>query len=523
MKTGPAASAASAASAALTPPSKLGIFWAQLSNAKLEKVDNSTWLTLPGEATWFGIDNLGSYLLVRRVYENFWEVLQESKVHYVFTGTPGIGKSFFSLYLFWKIRIKHPTATIVLKDDDTHDFKVFLPDGRTIIEQYHNISTILENPNNWYIVDAIKPLIVNARTVLVTSPLYPRYKEFLKKGVEIRFMPTWDADEIYAMCAKKYQHTHDSQENLAAYWGAVKELAAYWGGVPRTLFPAEGTLAATNFLNSIEVLVKDLSQCFEYVDKSVYPNEVVSGRVLHLRTEEPYMQATTRFASNKMGNELLMKYGSQLRDKISQFLSASAGHSALGGLRGTLFEPAAHRSLIKGGLFEVRDLETNEETAIVFTSAEHHMFHHIFEIRSQCYNQPVIPNFESVFALIPPTTLFQMTTGDKHPIQVQGLKDLTRKLDTTSPIRLYFLLPSDKFQNFTKQPYHTKERQVYRRKEIFLDNIQQFALKIDMSMDSFANLYGWNDSQEAKVDMGKRKASHESPAQQRKKSRKQRR
>ena len=95
----------------------------------------------------------------------------------------------------------------------------------------------------------------------------------------------------------------------------------------------------------------------------------------------------------------------------------------------------------------------------------------------------------------------------KHPIHASGLFEAVDALDCDGQVNLYFALPSDRFQDFEKQPYFrprppTDERQAQNaarvaneemQDQVLSTKVQQFALLVDCSVLSESISYQNHD------------------------------
>jgi hypothetical protein len=92
---------------------------------------------------------------------------------FLILGTPGIGKSFFLIYIVWRLVTANSHVTIVV-DHHLLGVLVFDADG---VQRYDRSDlctlSMLDLPTTWYLVDAVLPRQCEARTVFVTS-LFPK-------------------------------------------------------------------------------------------------------------------------------------------------------------------------------------------------------------------------------------------------------------------------------------------------------------------------------------------------------------
>ena len=72
------------------------------------------------------------------------------------------------------------------------------------------------------------PPVVDATTVLVTSPKRSRFKEFRKTGASLRYLPVFSRAEIDDLLEAAFPALH-SPEERAGVWERYNR----WGGIPR--------------------------------------------------------------------------------------------------------------------------------------------------------------------------------------------------------------------------------------------------------------------------------------------------
>ncbi|KAF8421043.1 hypothetical protein EV426DRAFT_226333 [Tirmania nivea] len=81
-------------------------FWQLLRDVK---IDEQNCITLPNGTYWAGVKDFGGKLYIRDTYNTLWTQISNPSVkNWVITGTPGIKKTYFSLFLLYKIRKDHP-------------------------------------------------------------------------------------------------------------------------------------------------------------------------------------------------------------------------------------------------------------------------------------------------------------------------------------------------------------------------------------------------------------------------------
>ena len=154
------------------------------------------------------------------------------------------------------------------------------------------------------------------------------------------------------------------------------------------------------------------------------------------------------------------QFSKENRHRLISFISGAVGNPLLSSIRGGLFEAHAHQRLCSGETFKTRLLSDpgpgsgdDETDDAYFGPLATRDVSHVNDISPGYYCRPVAKNFESIDSLIAPNKLFQITVSDKHPIKHNGLEKLKDKLDSSGEIRLYFVVPSDRYSSFQRQNY----------------------------------------------------------------------
>ncbi|KAI9104110.1 hypothetical protein DFS34DRAFT_590536 [Phlyctochytrium arcticum] len=393
----------------------------------------------------------GKHVLVREAYKIWEEIDKNPTLKYVICGTPvtisrlititsGIGKTFFSNYLMWQIRKKYDTAVIVYSSQLTESiarYFAFLPNGE------------------------------------------PRTRR--------RFMPLWSWEEIEAVVRKCFPHFRLDD---------VRRVVAFWGMIPRNIvIKCESGQLDQKHLEDSDSLNSDLAlaKCFEVIYTETYPTAAISGQVLHLWTEKPYVDKVVKFASIPMADKLLRLCGESLQEKIRHFISTAANTSNLAGLRGNIFEAFSHRRLMRGGKFTIRNLSTKKEDELVLSPVgETVVFKDFDEMVDNTYNRPISRSIASVDSLYTPLKLFQMTVSCEHEIKARsGLKPLIDHLDSDEPLQFFFVVPTERFESFREQQVVNSDGKPYQKPGDFLNRIQQYVLRLDVA--ELGECYGWGN------------------------------
>jgi len=93
--------------------------------------------------------------------------------------------------------------------------------------------------------------------------------------------------------------------------------------------------------------------------------------------------------------------------------------------------------------------------------------------------KPLSRNEKAIDALLQPGSLFQMTVSGQHGVLLQSARQAAAVLHDRQLQRLYFVVPSDKYDQWTTaQSYRTTRGH---DAKLTIPTLQQYALNIDMT------------------------------------------
>ncbi|CAG8799547.1 10645_t:CDS:1, partial [Cetraspora pellucida] len=132
-------------------------------------------LCLPDGVFFLGDRDYGSRLLIRNCYLQLLDLTKKDSKEggparsvYTITGTPGIGKTYFGLFILFYIRCIYYKATVICNDQNI--CYGFSPEGNVQKGDVNQFEEALENPENFYIADALMMKKYPAYKILLTSP-----------------------------------------------------------------------------------------------------------------------------------------------------------------------------------------------------------------------------------------------------------------------------------------------------------------------------------------------------------------
>jgi hypothetical protein len=330
-------------------------------------------VTLPAGVGW---PQLGAApLFVRPFYEGCFEgVLGALDAggaakyrKFTVIGNAGIGKSAFGAYVLW--RAVRARRTVVYVSDKVHEAFILHADGRaeSFTKAHFDDRTraVVCDASTVLICDGVTPPIVDAFTLLITSPKRERWKEFAKvAGSRRLFFPVFSRAETGDLLQSCFPH-------LLGDSGVWDRYAA-WGGIPRYVLAnidADAQLLLKSATSRIDVIA-----LFRHLDKGeIESDDAVSHRLVHLkpageredgsfegaRDADAYVLARSELGSPLIIDAVLREAEQRDLDQLRALLAKGHEDATFAKLFGELFERAARASLAAGGRFERFNLSTN--------------------------------------------------------------------------------------------------------------------------------------------------------------------
>jgi len=323
---------------------RIAMFGANFTKAA---AGNNT-LELVNGTFFLGEESLGYKLFIRPCYRKLSErILNDfyKRSHLVVTGTPGIGKSVFGLYLMYLLRCEGKTVVFERKSDwyRFNDEGVIKGDVASFRQ-----AGFLDDESSWYLSDPdAKPQeLLSLRTVVLVSPNYERTKEFMKLSglAQQIFMPVWKVDELLdCQCAVFPDVPSD----------VVKQRFAEVGGVARAVFDEimfnrvkKGILDALQ-TRSVRTLI---NAAFTWHGQ--FRTDETGDKLFHIWSSDvdDFTECTIELASKYMGDAVVSTIDKRGSEELEDLLAAAFDYPDVarmigGSVRGKLFERLAHRRI----------------------------------------------------------------------------------------------------------------------------------------------------------------------------------
>ncbi|CAG8704734.1 2867_t:CDS:2, partial [Cetraspora pellucida] len=469
-------------------------------------------LCLPDGVFFLGRKNYGSKLLIRNCYLQLFELIEMNRKFNgpaqdgcVITGTPGIRKTYFGLYLLFYIRYNYPEATIFLQSNKQFCYQ-FLSNDNVQEGDISLFRRTLDSPNNFFIVDALTLKVeYQAYMILLTLPREKRFNEAIKwPGFSKYFMPVWEPDEIFTLWTLLYknQKNYKGEEFTLKLYESLLER---WGPIPRSVLLKWNDEHQVKF-NEL-IANADLEKCMNSPDKDGMATDSISGRLVHIYVKSNFSVPSYRFASPMISNELIRRYQDKTSRSVRNFIISSHEHPMAAGFRGNLFEDYSHLELQKGDKFRVRCLNDNSEVkGRNIKEMECKWFSTLGDAHEEFYNRPISKTFASIdsFSLDNNTlNLYQMTVSEEHGVKIKGLENLRRLLtwrEDVNNFNLYFVVPWDIFETFPLQKYKTTKYEDCKRIPKWInEKITQYALEINLEIGDKDTKKRSSDSEDDKI------------------------
>ena len=390
-------------------------------------------------------------LYIRESYRTIASSINPGINKAIITGTPGIGKSLFMIYLLWKL-VKEGKRVFVVYDEENFYF-----DEHGVV---FSLETLPEKSNSsfwnetlWCLFDAkgktysdlhILPY-KKCTFILSTSPRREMLNDFKKPPrPQVFYMPLWTETELKTIAP--------------CFPSAINWLDRFkiLGGVPRHVL--EDTKDLPIPIHEAACNQCDLKECTKIIglNSTITDKSKIVHSLVHVTSESPYTESSVCYASDVALDIIVRNKLVDVKLKIRQLLASCEGNPLSAALCGYIFEPYAIELLERGGTFNCRELvhgnnrNKPDETTLVIPSSIKTVVEKVD--KEQTDNQLYVPkttNFTAIDAWIPGIGAFQMTVGKKHDIKGRAKEDLAMLGQGAN--KLFWVLPPLYYHSFTKK------------------------------------------------------------------------
>lgn len=338
-------------------------FWNSLLTCKVENGMLNFGMINP-------IDNHLTCLVARDCYFKLWNLINrpEATKNIVITGTPGVGRTVFLIFVLWKCRQEGISCVYF----DNHDISLWHRDKVYSMSKNPSSCGVLSCFNLLVLADSTEPILCNARCLMVTPPNMKRLVKFEKrKPITKYYMPPWTLNEwllLYESCYKEEFSKEDFMNSFKV-----------WGGVPRYIYNSNAYSSKDYFLSNYYFTFESIIFDTAILEKrseapydrfyliNVNSEDIVvdhDGRKTcfedpgfefdssSMKTVKAFQHASVSFCNEKFSEEAFesIKTKNYFLEKVFLFESYAYIATPLG----SIFEKAALVTLAKGGSFPYR-------------------------------------------------------------------------------------------------------------------------------------------------------------------------
>ena len=295
-------------------------------------------------------------LFIRESYKTIASSILEGNGSHkaIITGTPGIGKSLFLIYLLWKL-VKRGKRVLFIY----HPFNIYYDEEGSVFEFASSSlpSTIdysFWNETLWCLFDAKGKKEANlyefptslCKFILSTSPRREMVNDFKKPPVpQIFYMPIWTETEL-GVIAPLFPFSAN----------AWRERFEILGGIPRHVL--EDTTQSPIYMLEAACADCSLDDCI----KKIGINSTITGKskvihsLVHMTSDPPFTNSSVCYASQTALDTICRQKGMEAKHQMHNLLAACDGNPLTAALCGYIFEQYAIGLLGKGGKFSCRKL-----------------------------------------------------------------------------------------------------------------------------------------------------------------------
>ena len=333
--------------------------------------------------------------------------------HVYLTGSPGIGKTSFLLYLL-HLMLKEKRK-IIFGSKFIKGFLYWDSPTSVVYLEENDIVKYYKDRNITFLMDSREIKTAFGPCIICSSPRSDIAKQYRKTAYTL-YMPVWEWDEI--------QHLHN-----AVYSNKISKMylkARYFiaGGIPRYLFENLQSPAAKLIYDAIKnTETSHLKRLYE--SKGVNGEEISHKLIHQLSSNEcdyPFTSPGFRYASDYV-TSLIANFIIKSRiNSVYDFLIEASIYGEFGTLRGSLFEGIGHSQIYSSGTFKLRDLEASTELIFVIPKLDLDIIATPYKATTWkvgYYHKPISKNFECLdaWAMIDGELWgFQFTVSYSHKI-----------------------------------------------------------------------------------------------------------
>lgn len=402
-------------------------------------------------------------LYVRKCYVDVFHLLlgqiEVGGKSFAISGTPGIGKSLFFVYILYRLMDDFRTKTLSLKPNRVvyqvgsayHCFEL----QQQLVTELSKLeaAVVVREQDTFYVIDGrpSEPLLSSCVALFISSPRSEWYKEFVKqKMAKDWYFPVWTLAQLQA--CQRHCYPDLSIEML-------QERYRVCGGVARFVFHKDYSIPVPKKMRSAFNDV-DAVRGVKYVGETtnIFPESHTLLQILVGDDEfgNSYQFTDLDVASEYVGEQLWIRYSAQMITNLQEMFGGSPSEIAR-----HLFEIYGHLVFSVGGrTLKCRCLESGTVTEITLDALHSQRItfgKDTIPTAAELSGKYYEPTDDDAFPAIDSLSaqgMFQFTVAAEHPIR--GIQILRRLCMLFDEPKLYFVVPPHRFAAFKKQSFKAK-------------------------------------------------------------------
>jgi DNA replication protein DnaC len=405
-------------------------------------------------------------LYVRECYEKVFNLLIQhinlNMTSFAISGTPGIGKSLFFIYILY--RLMNDVKTLSFKPNQVvyqlgHKYKCYDLQQQIVTDiAYPLAAQLVRQQDTFYIIDGRTSETLDSSCVelFISSPRSDVYQDFVKqKMTKIWFFPIWTLAELQT--CRRHCYPELPMELL-------QERHRIYGGVARFVFHKDYSIPVMREMNSALSDVEAVREV-KYVGDTtkIFKSSHILLQIMVGKDENgnPYQFTDLDVASEYVGEQLWKHHSAQMITNLQQMFGGSPNE-----ISRHLFEIYGHRVFSVGRqtlkcrcLYSKIETEIQTETEFPLNALQGQRITFgkntnltSADLLDKYYEPTDDDNYPAIDSLSS-QGMFQFTVAAEHPIcGVQNLRKLCKLYDKP---KLYFVVPPHRFAAFKKQKFKT--------------------------------------------------------------------
>ena len=414
-------------------------------------------------------------IYVRKCYEDVFKLLLNyiEMESFAISGTPGIGKSLFFVYILYRLMKDFSIKALSLKPNRIvyhmgSGKTCFNLENQTAVEVEHlEAKKLVRQQDTLYIIDGqTTPMSSSCITLFISSPRSQQYKEFVKqKMAKEWYFPVWNTEELQSCQIQCYP-------NLSIEM--LHERLRIYGGVARVVFFRDYSTEQTTMNSALAD-----TDAVKGVKNIGIVTDIFSTThtLLHIivSTDGYYRFLHVNIASKYVGKQLWIRHHAQMITNLQQMFGGSPNE-----ISRHLFEIYGHMVFSVGGrTLKCRCLEDATVTEITLDALNSQRITFgkdtipTAAALTGTYFEPTDEDNFPVVDSLSPQGMFQFTVAAEHPIRgVSILRSLSKLYNEP---KLYFVVPPHRFEKFQKQSFKGKTGTI----EVgSIDDLKQYVLEL---------------------------------------------